>query len=189
MFFMRSDVPTSCESDRLLIRRLELKDDKALYAAARESIPDVFPFLPWCHPDYDISETRQWLITSLQDWEDFRSYEFAIIRKSDGLFLGGIGLSRDEDHPIANLGYWVRSSATSQGIATEAATCMAQFGFVHLKLMRIEIIMSLANQPSQRVAEKVGAVHEGILRNRLLLHGRCHDAHSYSLLRSDAGLI
>jgi ribosomal-protein-serine acetyltransferase len=38
---------------------------------------------------------------------------------------------------------------------------------------------------SQRVAEKSGALREGVLRNRLLLHGKIHDAAMYSLTPED----
>ena len=184
-----SKPPTSFETERLRLRRYELQDDSALYGAARESVTEVFPFLTWCHPDYDISETRQWLTTVESDWKQEKSYSFAITQKSDGRLLGGIGLNSIDENPIANLGYWIRSSAAGLGHATEATIGLATFGFSHLNLIRIEIIMSVENDASRAVATKAGATHEGILRNRLLLHGRCHDAHSYSLLRSDIGLL
>ena len=149
----------------------------------------MFPFLPWCHPDYELSETRQWLTSILPDWEDGKSYGFAIIRKSDERYLGGIGLNQIDENPVVNLGYWIRSSATGQGIATEATRALAAFGLTRLQKIRVEIIMSVENEASRKVAENAGAKYEGILRNRLLLHGRCHDAHSYSILRSDLNLI
>jgi ribosomal-protein-serine acetyltransferase len=145
----------------------------------------VYRFLPWCHPEYDITESRAWLARIEPDWEAERAYNFAIISSQTGQFLGGVGLNRIDEHPVANLGYWIRSSATAQGIATEATVGLARYAFAHLAMMRVEIVMSIENTPSRRVAEKAGAVYEGILRNRLLLHGRGHDAHSYSLLRSD----
>jgi RimJ/RimL family protein N-acetyltransferase len=49
-------------------------------------------------------------------------------------------------------------------------------------LNRIEILVAVDNLASQRVAAKVGAVREGILRNRLLLHGKIHDAVMFSLI-------
>jgi RimJ/RimL family protein N-acetyltransferase len=58
---------------------------------------------------------------------------------------------------------------------------LAGYGLGTLGLQRLEIVMSVENHASRRVAERVGADHEGILRCRLLLHGRSHDAHSFSL--------
>lgn len=185
MIDLASGPPLQFDSDRLTIRRYELDDAESLYAAARESIREVYRFLPWCHPDYDVSESRDWLARVEPDWQAERVYNFAIISREDGRFLGGVGLYRIDEHPVANLGYWIRSSRAGEGIATEATLGLLRYAFTHLHLIRIEIIMSVENEPSRRVAEKAGGIHEGILRNRLLLHGRGHDAHSYSLLRSD----
>jgi RimJ/RimL family protein N-acetyltransferase len=41
------------------------------------------------------------------------------------------------------------------------------------------------NKASQRVAEKAGAVREGILRNRITVHGRVLDAVVFSLIPPD----
>jgi hypothetical protein len=43
-------------------------------------------------------------------------------------------------------------------------------------LSRLEIVVALGNLASRRVAEKVGAVLEGTLQRRLLLHGAARDA-------------
>lgn len=51
-----------------------------------------------------------------------------------------------------------------------------------LGLERIEIMMSVENQRRQRVAEKCGARFEGVMRSRLQLYDRRHDARRYSLL-------
>ncbi|HKI74195.1 MAG TPA: GNAT family protein, partial [Pseudomonadales bacterium] len=64
---------------------------------------------------------------------------------------------------------------------TEATVALAQFGFDYLRLLRIEIVMSVRNTASRRVAEKAGGQFEGILANRLYLHGEAHDARLYSL--------
>ena len=84
------------------------------------------------------------------------------MRKTDGKFLGGIGLNRVDEHPVANLGYWVRSSAVGDGVATESVRGLARFGFTHLHLIRIEIIMSTENAASKKVAEKSGAKYDVI---------------------------
>ena len=57
-----------------------------------------------------------------------------------------------------------------------------------LHLVRIEIVMSVDNVPSQRVAEKLGAAREGILRNRLIQREGVSDAIMYSLTPRDFGV-
>jgi len=43
--------------------------------------------------------------------------------------------------------------------------------FRDLRLARVEIVGAADNGPSRRVAEKAGAVLEGLARNRLPIHG------------------
>ncbi len=86
---------------------------------------------------------------------------------------------------VANLGYWVRTSQTQQGIATIATRLLARFGLKELKLNRIEIIAATDNDASQRVAEKAGAIHEGVLRNRLVVHENVYDMVIFSFIPPD----
>ena len=61
-------------------------------------------------------------------------------------------------------------------------------GFEKLGLSRIEIVVSKDNEPSLRVAEKLGATKEGLLRNRLRLLGSPCDAYMHSFIPQDFGL-
>ena len=45
--------------------------------------------------------------------------------------------------------------------------------------------MAVENKASLRVAEKVGAYKEGILRNRIVLPDRIHDAVLFSIIPND----
>jgi RimJ/RimL family protein N-acetyltransferase len=86
---------------------------------------------------------------------------------------------------MANLGYWVRSSATKRGVASAATRLIARFGFRELGFQRLEIVAATGNGASQRAAEKAGATREGVLRKRLLINGQPHDAVLYSLVAED----
>jgi ribosomal-protein-serine acetyltransferase len=111
------------------------------------------------------------------------AYEFAIFDAGDGAMLGGCGLNGvDKINYRANLGYWVRTGRTGQGIATAATQMLAKWGFEKLKLKRIEILVAVSNRRSLRVAEKAGAKFEGVLRNRINLNGKNEDAAMYSLI-------
>lgn len=69
-----------------------------------------------------------------------------------------------------------------QGIAPAATRLLAKWGFEAVKLIRIEIVVNTANQRSLRAAEKAGAKREGVLRNRLYLQDKAHDAVMHSLI-------
>lgn len=167
------------------IRRYVSHDVQRLYEAARESIPEVYPWLPWCHPEYTMADAQRWVDLRDEAWSGGASYEF-VIESESGRFLGGCGLNQiSTANQWANLGYWVRTSAAGQGVATQAVRLLEDWAFRKTELDRLEIVAAELNRASIRVAEKSGAVREGIARERLLLHEKRHDAVVFSLLRSD----
>ena len=71
-------------------------------------------------------------------------------------------------------GYWVRKSAQGQGFATEAANALVRYAFGALGMRRIGITHSTGNEPSRRIAEKLGFTLEGIQKGANLLPGGKH---------------
>ena len=170
----------------LLIRPFREGDASALYEAVRESVAEVSPWLPWCHQNYSIEESREFIGSRELTSQGGEWYSFGIFEKVGDRFLGGIGINFiNRVHQMANLGYWVRTSAAGRGVATVATRLAAKFGFEQLGLQRIEIVAAVDNIPSQRVAEKAGARREGVLRKRLLIRGESLDAVVYSLVPED----
>jgi ribosomal-protein-serine acetyltransferase len=165
------------------IRFYEPDDAEWLFEAARESIADVHPWLPWCHPGYALHEAREWAGRQTALREAGTEFNFVITNAARD-FLGGCGLNQlNALHRTANLGYWVRSSAAGAGVAPAAVGELARWAFANTTLERLEILAATSNRRSQRVAEKAGAMREGVLRRRLRIHGVSHDAAAYSLLR------
>jgi RimJ/RimL family protein N-acetyltransferase len=153
---------------QIIVRTYREGDAGALYEAVRESIAEVSVWLPWCHENYSIEESREFVVSRKLASQGDEWYSFAVFEKDAERFLGGVGLNFvNRVHQMGNLGYWVRTSAAGRGIATQAARLVAQFGFDQLGLHRIEILAAVDNIASQRVAEKLGAVREGVQRKRL----------------------
>ncbi|MEE8349781.1 MAG: GNAT family protein [Acidobacteriota bacterium] len=173
------------ENEFVILKRYVSEDADDLFEAARDSIEEVYPWLAWCHPDYEMSECQEWISLQVQRWNEGKEYGFTIRNRREHL-VGGCSLNhlRPEDK-VANLGYWVRSGHTGKGYATAATELVAQFAFDRLDFKRVGIVAAVENVPSQRVAERAGAKREGILRNRLFLHGQSHDAIMYSLIAED----
>ena len=170
----------------VLLRPCRIGDVEYIYEAVRESIAEVSVWMPWCHADYSIEESRAWVESRAEVWEEGTEYEFMITDTKDGFFLGGCGLNHvNQAARIANLGYWVRTSRTKGGVASAAVRLLARFGLGELGLSRIEIVVAVGNRASQRVAEKAGATQEGILRNRLVIRDRVYDAVMFSLIPQD----
>jgi RimJ/RimL family protein N-acetyltransferase len=175
-------IPTS---GSISIRPYTPDQAEDLLAAARESVREVHPWLPWCHPDYAIEEARSWIEHQVSAFARGEEHEFAIFGPS-GRYAGGCGVNLVvQSQGRANIGYWVRSSEMGKGVAVAAVRLVAAWAFRNTALERLEIVVAVGNARSQRVAEKVGAVREGVLRRRLFLHDTFHDAIMYSLVRGD----
>lgn len=167
------------------IRLYQEGDAEQKHSAALESVAEVYPWMSWCHERYSLAEARQWVAVQEDLATQGVAYEFAVLDEG-GRFLGGCGINQiNKANRFANLGYWVRTSAVGRGVAPAAVRLVTEYAFRETDLIRLEIVCAARNTRSQRVAEKVGAVREGVLRSRLLLPTGPSDAVMYSLLRPE----
>ncbi|ODS33027.1 MAG: ribosomal-protein-serine acetyltransferase [Candidatus Scalindua rubra] len=133
-----------------------------------------------------MSDCTSWLNSRSQMWSEGIEYDFVIFDTKDYAFLGGCAIDQiNRKHNFANLGYWVRSSRAGQGIATAAVRLISRFGLETLGFTRLEIVAAVQNKASQRVAEKVGAIREGVHRNRHVVSDKIYDAVIFSLIPQD----
>jgi RimJ/RimL family protein N-acetyltransferase len=168
----------------VMLRRYTADDISLLFEAAYESRgPGFTDWMPWCHHDYQRQESTDYILSRDAAWEKDDEYALGVFDAASGLYLGGTGINQiQRAHGYGNLGYWIRRSAWGKGYAVAATLAAARFAFDELHLIRAEIVVAVGNDKSTRVAEKAGAMHEGILRNRLRLGERVYDAHMYSLI-------
>lgn len=177
---------TELSDNFIKIRRYCANDIPLLFEAAKESTSEMLTWMSWCHPKYSLEESASFISSSEDTWNRKTAFSFAVFDAASERFLGGVGLTQfNKTRTFASLGYWVRNSEKGRGVATAATILAAQFGFEDLNLCRIEILTAMANVASQRVAEKAGALREGVLRNRLLVDSRPHDAVIYSLISNN----
>jgi RimJ/RimL family protein N-acetyltransferase len=172
------------------LRPLEFGEENELHSAVHESLPQLNPWMSWATEKYTRDIARDFITVTRAEWSRGSLYAFAIIDTKTNELLGGCGLSHI--HPIykfCNLGYWVRASRQGRGIAGRAAKLAARFAFEKTKVIRAEIVIAAGNDASKRVAEKVGAHYEGILLNRMTVRENIYDAHMFSLLPADFGLV
>lgn len=167
------------------IRRYRSDDVDAIYSAVIASRSELSPWMPWCHEDYSRHDTVTWVEGRPAAWERNEEWSFLIVDRNDTV-VGSCGIHRlDLKNGVGELGYWVQTPSTRQGIATAATLQLCRWAFSERGLRRIEILASVENCASQRVAEKAGGVREGILRQRIWLRGRPHDCVLYSILNGE----
>jgi len=170
----------------LTLRPYQITDIEPCFNAIRESINELLPWMWWCHSAYSTKDTQIWIESLPDTCQNATECSFAIIDSEDGSFLGSCGLSNiNRTDRCANLGYWVRTSRSRQGVAPAAALGIARFAFKEVELNRVEIVIATENKASIRVAEKIGALREGLLRKRIVVRDTVYDAFMFSLLADD----
>jgi RimJ/RimL family protein N-acetyltransferase len=156
-------VRTELSDGTIRIRAYEPGIESSVLEAAHESVREVGPVMRTWQGGATYEKAARHVAESIQAWHTGTWYDFAITRVGSAAFLGRVGLDRITTSRTANIGYWVRTGQTGQGIATAAVRLVASFAFEDLGLRRLELLIALENPASRRVAEKVGATFEGIL--------------------------
>lgn len=119
--------------------------------------------------------------------ENGAGYYFVIELQDNQRFIGLIALVLGKGkYRNAEVWYKLHSAHWGQGYATEALSCLLQFGFEELKLHRIEAGCAVGNLGSIRVLEKVGMTREARRRQLLPLQGGWSDNFEYAILETDA---
>jgi RimJ/RimL family protein N-acetyltransferase len=162
------------EDDVVRLRPLDKSDVPAIVAACQDSEIPRWTAVP---SPYTEADARAWL-------ESDEEESFAVVDRASGELLGSIGV-RYLDGGIGEVGYWVKREARGRGVATRALGLVARWALVEKRLGRFQLRADVANEPSQRVAEKAGFVREGVLRSALAFKGERHDVVMYSLVPDD----
>ncbi|MCY7347626.1 MAG: GNAT family N-acetyltransferase [Pyrinomonadaceae bacterium] len=180
---MRSEIV----GEKIILRKYETGFAPLLFEAASESKGGEFSrWMPWCHENYTRAESEDFIKKVGENWRNETEFAFAIFDAETDEFLGGVGVNQpNKQHKFYNLGYWIRVSKQNRGVASEATRMLAKTSFKDLPINRVEILAAVENIPSQKAAEKAGATREGILRKRLIIGGRIHDAALFSFVRED----
>jgi RimJ/RimL family protein N-acetyltransferase len=89
---------------------------------------------------------------------------FAVVE--DGTFLGlALVVSIDREAQTVELGYIVAGPARGRGVATEALRLLTEWAVSTLGAVRVELLISVDNPASRRVAERCGYELEGVMRS------------------------
>lgn len=183
----RSLAPAARQTGRLVLRPFKRRDADAIVEAVRASLDDLVRWLPWAHRDYSRSEALRFIRESNSAWAEGRAFDFSIRWRDDPKrHLGNVSVwhtSRRERS--GEIGYWVRSDATQQGVATEAAARVVQLAFDELRLHRVTLRIATGNRASERIAEKLRFTREGLLRKEVLVGGEWMDHSLWAILEEE----
>ena len=165
-----------------------MKDLQQFIEAVKESKKELNQWMRWCNKDYSDLDANLFIKRATSNSDSNKEMHFVI--RSGNRFIGMCALNNiDSSNECANLAYWIRTSECKKGFATKAVEMLIKYAFQQLQgINRIEIVCSTENVGSQKVANKVGAQREGILREKIKLGNKFHDAVVYYLLRSDMAI-
>ena len=144
---------TVLTTQRLILR--EMTDNDLDVLAALLGDEDVMRYYP--RPKTR-SEAQSWINWNRQLYRDHGFGLWAVTLRATGEFVGDCGLTpqRVDNADEIEVGYRVRAGLQGNGYATEAAIAARDFARDRLGLPRLIAIINPANQPSQRVAERIG---------------------------------
>ncbi len=160
------ELPDELRSSRLVVRPYHPDDASAVFAAIDESRAELRPWMDWVERHQNVMDTRDFCVRCATGWQMRTSLDVGIFDARTGGFLGATGLPRfNWDTRAFEVGYWLRRAAWGQGYASEAVQMLARLVFEDLAGVRLELRCDARNDRSRRVAERLGFLQEGRLRN------------------------
>lgn len=170
-----------------MLRPFRRRDVNSIHEAVSASIDDLQQWLPWASRGYSRSVTQHFVRDSIAAWGEGRAYDFAVRRPQEpGRHLGNVSIwHTSKQNAVAEIGYWIRSDETRRGICTEAVAHLLEIGFEELKLHRVTLRIAVGNRASERVAEKLGFLQEGTLREDVKIGSRWVDHTVWGLLDNE----
>lgn len=147
------------ETERLILRRQIIEDLDALWALYCN--PEITKYIPDAPRSYEeAKEELEWHMHGHPKHPELGLW--ATIHKESGKFIGRCGLLpwTIEDQFDVEVAYTIAEEYWGQGLGTEAAQAILNYGFEKLNLSRLICIIDPDNIASQAVAKKIGMSYE-----------------------------
>lgn len=171
--------PARLRTARLLLRPFELTDVDDVWAYASD--PEVARYRPLPDP-YTRDHAAEFVDRQMRtDWST--TPEFAVVYRRR--VIGGVSLHVNPEHETAELGYLLGRRWWGQGLATEAAGAVVNWGFQSFQLHKVYARAHVDNRPSWRVMERLGMTREGVLRGHWKMRDEHVDLVYYAVFRDE----
>jgi RimJ/RimL family protein N-acetyltransferase len=168
--------------DELILRPWRESDAVAVLAACQD--PEIARWVDIPQP-YTSADADAFIESAHAMWRDGNGAPFAIVEAGTDRLLGAVTRFGPEGHQ-ATFGCWVVPEARGQGIGTRSLRLMAAWTFATTPALRLDVFIMVGNETSERMVERAGFRHEGVLRAWDVSNdGTPIDCVVYSRLRSD----
>ena len=119
------------------------------------------------------------------NWAVLSEEKHFIVQKKDGTKIGLIGSRFNLPYDWMEIVYDIVPSERRKGYGSEAVQLIVDYLFLSKDLMRIQAIVDVRNEASQRVLEKASFQREETIRKALFNRGELGDHYLYSILREE----
>ncbi|WP_018755078.1 GNAT family N-acetyltransferase [Paenibacillus terrigena] len=175
------------ETERLILRKMRRSDARDLFAYASNA--EMTRYTMW-NTHRTLRDSELFLDAIEQRYREGQVTNWGIEYKPNGKFIGTCGfVNWAPEHQRAEIGYALSEEYWNQGIMSEAARAVLQFGFQKMDLNRLEARCNLENMGSERVMQKIGMIYEGVIREQLFIQGRFESVKLYSILRNEVPVV
>ena len=168
---MNSEIPEirQIRGTTTILRPIHLAVHRDLWAAVDESHQQLERFMPF---ERTPEAALDFMEVAKAHYEAGRELHLAIYRRDTAKLCGAIGLNRfDAFSPRAHVGYWIRTTETGKGFATDALSALVDAAANKLNIERLDAEVAVDNIASERVLRNAGFVYEGEKKHALLCHG------------------
>jgi RimJ/RimL family protein N-acetyltransferase len=142
-------------TERLLLRRSLPEDAEAISAYRRD--PEVHRFQGWDRTDVEGVRAEIRRMADRAAGEDGGWVQFSVLEREGGRLIGDVGFSPAAGEPgVVKIGYTIDPAFQRRGYATEAVGALVRYLFDTLGAKIVRAYANADNEPSTRVAEKVG---------------------------------
>ena len=164
--------------------------------ALRPWLPADAPAVAAAYADPDIQRWHAWQVDSddearalimrwQRSWPAETGAHWAVTRAEGGEVLGRVALrSMTLSEGRAECAYWTAPAARGEGVAPRALGALSEWAFREIGFHRLELLHSMANLPSCRVAVKTGFAAEGVQRSAALHTDGWHDMHVHARINA-----
>jgi len=165
-------------TDELIVRPWKPTDRGAVLRAYAD--PEI---QRWHARSMTDAEAADWIDSWAERWEHESGADWAV---TDGReILGRIGLRRLDLHEgLGEVSFWVLPQARGRRVAPRALCALSGWAF-DLGFHRLELMHSIRNDASCRVARIASYVLEGTKRQETLHPDGWHDMHIHARLSTD----
>lgn len=127
-----ASIPERIETERLTICPPRVKDVPHIYAAVRESLTTLKPWMAWATDAYSLAGCEENTRQAIASFVTRKGLRYHFHDRKAGDFIAGSGFHNvDWRIPKLETGYWCRSSKTGQGYVTKGVNALIK-GSMHL---------------------------------------------------------